>query len=112
VKTRSRFSAIFRAAVCAPARRFSSTVSSAKIRRPSITWLMPRSTIRAGLSSCIGSPSTVIEPLVIFPSCTPSSPDNARSSVVFPAPFAPSNATIEPAGTFRLTPRSTSMTSS
>ena len=34
-------------------------------------------------------------------------PETARSVVVFPAPFAPSNATISPAATSRSRPRTT-----
>nr|WP_264085991.1 hypothetical protein [Nonomuraea angiospora] len=82
------------------------------MRRPSITWLTPRRTIWARLRGWMGSPSSVTPPLVISPSCTPSSPDTARSKVVLPALFAPSSATIAPGGTLRLTPRSTSITSS
>ena len=42
------------------------------------------------------SPSNSTLPLVISPRWTSSSPEIARSSVVLPAPLAPSSATIEP----------------
>jgi hypothetical protein len=45
----------------------------------------------------------------IAPEVTGSAPEMARSVVVFPTPFGPSSATTDPAGTWRVTPCSTSM---
>ena len=83
--------------VTAPARRFSSTVSSAKIRRPSMTCAMPRRTRAVAEARPTGAPSNSTSPAVMRPSWNDSSPVRARSRVVLPAPLAPSRATTAPA---------------
>jgi hypothetical protein len=98
--------------VKAPSRKFSSDVMSAMMRRPSITWKMPRRTILSGSMPLMRSPSKMISPRVTSPSSVLSSPEIAFSVVDLPAPLAPSSATIAPLGTSRLRPRSTRMTSS
>ncbi len=98
--------------VNAPSRRFSSEVMSATMRRPSITWKMPRRTILSGSMPLIRSPSNRMSPRVTSPSSVFSRPEIAFSVVDLPAPLAPSKATIAPFGTSRLRPRSTRMTSS
>ncbi len=94
-----------------PQRRFSSTVSSAKIRRPSMTWATPRRTIDAADRPSMRSPARRIDPALTRPRWTGSSPVTARSNVVLPAPLAPSSATIEPSGTANDAPRRATMTS-
>ena len=84
---------------------------SANVRRPSITCVIPIRTIDAASWSSIRWPSKVTVPLVTSPSWMPSKPEIARSVVVLPAPFAPSNATILPSGTTIDSPRSTRITS-
>ena len=96
----------------APSLRFSSTVMSATMRRPSMTWEMPRRTIRSGSLPSVRTPSNMISPRVIAPSSAFKSPEMAFSTVDLPAPFAPSRATIAPRATLRLTPRSARITSS
>ena len=98
--------------VKAPSRKFSSEVMSATMRRPSITWKMPRRTILSGSMPSMRSPSNMISPRVTSPSSVLSRPEIAFSVVDLPAPLAPSSATIAPLGTSRLRPRSTRMTSS
>ena len=97
--------------VTEPVRRFSSTVSSANTRRPSMTWAIPARTMRDASASWTFSPSKTIDPLVISPSWMSSSPVMARNVVVFPAPLAPRSATICPSRTSRDSPRSTRTTS-
>ena len=113
VMTRSWASAIELRSVLVipPVTKFSSTVSSANTRRPSITWVIPDRTISDGSLPSIRSPLNVTDPLVIFPSCMSSRPVMARVVVVLPAPLAPSRATIWPFGTSMERPRSTRMTS-
>ena len=98
--------------VKAPSRKFSSDVMSEMMRRPSITWKMPRRTILSGSMPLMRSPSNTISPRVTSPSSVLSSPEIAFSVVDLPAPLAPSSATMAPFGTSRLKPRSTRMTSS
>jgi len=59
-----------------------------------MTWVMPLRTIEAASRPSMRSPFRVTEPLVILPSWMSRSPEIARNVVVFPAPLAPSNATI------------------
>ena len=87
--------------VKAPSRRFSSEVMSAMMRRPSITWKMPRRTILSGSMPLMRSPSNTISPRVTSPSSVFSRPEIAFSVVDLPAPLAPSSATIAPFGTSR-----------
>ena len=72
-----------------------------KIRRPSGTWPMPRATMSWGGVCSMACPAKWIVPLR-----GRFNPEIVRNVVVLPAPFAPSNATISPSSTFRLTPRS------
>ena len=83
---------------------------SAKIRLPSITWVMPDRTMSAGLAPTRLLPSKVMEPLVMAPSWAPSRPVTARAVVLLPAPLAPSSATIEPSGTSMDSPRNDRIT--
>src|SRR5215813_5415893 len=69
------------------------------MRRPSGTWTTPRRTIASGVRRSMRAPSTVIAPHE-----GRSSPEMARSEVVFPAPLAPRSATIWPSGIFMVTP--------
>ena len=82
--------------VKAPSRRFSSDVMSAMMRRPSITWKMPRRTILSGSMPLMRSPLKTISPRVTSPSSVLSRPEIAFSVVDLPAPLAPSSATIAP----------------
>ena len=79
----------------APRRRFSSTVRSPKIPRPSGTSAMPSSTI------CSAGKPFKLCPLSVTAPCTcPSQiPDTAFNSVDFPAPLAPRMTTISPGET-------------
>src|SRR6266550_5821336 len=81
-----------------PSNRFSCTVSSAKICRPSGTWTIPARTTRSGLHPSMRLPSKSTEPRV-----GRRRPDITRNVVVLPAPFAPSSATTLPSATSRLT---------
>ena len=56
-------------------------------------------TRRCGFKFWIGAPAKDIEPAVV--GCTP---DSARNSVVFPAPFEPTRVTISPSSTSKETP--------
>ena len=75
----------------APVRRFSSTVRSGKTLRPSGTWAIPFATMTSGGRPSMRSSSSRISPVESF-----SSPEIARSVVVFPAPFAPIRVAIPP----------------
>ena len=97
--------------VKAPRRRFSSAVMSAMIRRPSITWKMPRRTIMCGSTPSMRSPWKRTSPRVTRPSSVFSRPEMALSVVDFPAPLAPSRATIAPCFTSSDRPLNTRMTS-
>ena len=66
------------------------------MRRPSITWKMPRRTILSGSMPLMRSPLKTISPRVTSPSSVLSSPEIAFSVVDLPAPLAPSSATIAP----------------
>ena len=86
--------------VYAPRRRFSSTVSSWKIRRPSGTCAIPMET-----SVCAGTDVMSFPRNETRPACLGISPATACIIVVFPAPFAPMRATISPSFTSKETPR-------
>ena len=58
---------------------------------------------------CAGSRSIASPPRRIVPDRIGCTPEIARSSVVLPAPFDPTSATISPASTLSDTPCSTSM---
>ena len=60
----------------------------------------PERTMRSGLRRWIGLPSNSM-----LPFCGSSTPEMVLSTVVLPAPLAPSTVTISPRGTSRLTPR-------
>ena len=85
--------------VYAPSRRFSVTVSSTKVPRPSGTCAMPARAAASGppLSASRRARSSRSGVTV---------PEIARSVVVLPAPFAPSTATTSPSPTVSETPRS------
>src|SRR6478609_7339883 len=76
-------------------RRFSSTLSSAKVPRPWGTWAMPSRTIASAGALVMSLPSNTIEPerSII--------PETARMVVVLPAPLAPSTTTTSPPPTVR-----------
>ena len=80
--------------------RFSATVSSGKMRRPSGTWQIPRRTIRSGARPWMGRPSNRISPRR-----GGTMPLMAMSVVDLPAPLAPIRVTISPSSTRRLTSR-------
>src|SRR5436305_824768 len=71
-----------------------------KMRRPSGTWIRPCDTIVDGLARSVCAPSNWIAPRH-----GRSTPEIARLSVDFPAPFEPSTATISPGATTRSMPR-------
>ena len=79
-----------------PIRRFSTTVISGKMRRPSGTWTTPASTTWCDCIFSRSWPSNVIVPVV---------PDTMRemlrSVVDLPAPFEPTTVTISPFFTSR-----------
>ena len=84
-----------------PTRRFSSTVSSGITPCPSGTWAIPARTICSGLRPARSLPPTRMRPrrgLIM--------PLTARSSVVLPAPFAPSTAVMAAVPAEMLTPSS------
>ena len=84
-----------------PTRRFSSTVSSGITPCPSGTWAIPARTICSGLRPARSVPVSTMRPrrgLIM--------PLTARSSVVLPAPLAPSTAVIAPVPAEMLTPSS------
>jgi hypothetical protein len=82
-------------------RRFSATVRSGKIRRPSGTWAIPCATISCACRPARAAPSKRRAPLRGV-----MSPEITRMRVVFPAPFGPTTATASPASTRRLTSHS------
>src|SRR6185503_9718023 len=87
-----------------PTRRFSSTVSSGITACPSGTWAIPARTICSGLRPVRSVPSSRTRPrrgLIM--------PLTARSSVVLPAPLAPSTAVMAAVPAEMLT-RSSAMT--
>src|SRR3984893_5499288 len=71
--------------------------------------MSPRRTSALGESDCTRSPANTIAPLVTSPRSEWSRFETAFSVVVFPAPLAPSNATMPPLGTSSETPLSTKM---
>src|SRR6478752_2350040 len=81
-----------------PSRRFSSTVSSVMTPRPSGTWAIPRPGISSGAVRVSSRPS-----YVALPDCARTSPVMVRSSVVLPAPLAPSTAVTSPRGAVKET---------
>src|SRR5438105_1205370 len=72
-----------------PTRRFSSTVSSGITACPSGTWAIPARTICSGPRPARSAPASRMRPPRGL-----SMPLTARSSVVLPAPLAPSTAVI------------------
>src|SRR3954447_18552141 len=96
----------------APASRFSSTVSSRKGRRRSGQWTRPRMRTSCAASPSMRSPANRTSPSsTISPSPPPfirsskrTSPEMARRSVDFPAPFGPTSPTSSPSLTCRETP--------
>src|SRR2546421_8278871 len=89
----------------APSVRFSATVSLGNSRRPSGTSATPRSTIASGDSlvrSC-AVPSTVSD---MRPRSGRTRPVTHFISVLLPLPLVPSSATVSPASTWSVTPRS------
>src|SRR5947207_2468454 len=89
----------------APSVRFSATVSLGNSRRPSGTSATPRSTIASGDSlvrSC-AVPSMVSD---MRPRSGRTRPVTHFISVLLPLPLVPSNATVSPASTSSVTPRS------
>jgi len=87
----------------APTRKFSSTLMSGKIMRPSGTSTMPCSTRWLLRNAPISAPSKRMTPAraTIRPAIV-------LSNVVLPAPLLPRSAVIEPGATSRETPCSTS----
>ena len=75
-----------------PSRRFSSTVSSLITPRPSGTCAMPRRT-----SCSTGVPRSSSPASTTWPAVGRIMPESVRSSVVLPAPLAPTTAAIVPA---------------
>ena len=88
----------------APMARFSSTVMSRKIMRPSGIMAMPRAAISQVLRPVRGKPSSTTSPR-----CTGMRPMMARSRVVLPAPLGPMMAVSWPRGKSRDTPHNTLM---
>ena len=88
----------------APIFRFSSTVMSGKIRRPSGTSVMPLDTIRLESMPVMSSSRKEIFPAEGF-----TSPAMARRVELLPAPLAPIRVTISPSGTSRLMPLTASI---
>ena len=78
--------------VNAPSSRFSSTVISAKMRRPSGTCESPMRTI-----SCAPVPAMFFPSNSMLPLFGVISPEIVRRVVDLPAPFAPMRVTISPA---------------
>jgi hypothetical protein len=87
-------------------RRFSSTVSRVKIRRPSGTWTTPSPTIAAGARPSSDFPANSMMPSSMAPPTPGRTPDTARTSVVLPAPLLPSTATTPRSPTSTETSRS------
>src|ERR1700750_1444500 len=65
---------------------------------------MPRSRKRGGTRMPRAGDDTTLPPIAISPSVGCSRPATQRSVVVLPQPDGPSNTTISPAGTEKLTP--------
>src|SRR3954463_6635922 len=74
-------------------RRFSQTVSSAKMPRPSGTCATPPRATASGVARPSRLPPSTTSPV------RRTVPDTARRVVVLPAPFAPRSATISPSST-------------
>src|SRR5206468_11384626 len=87
----------------APISRFSRTVISGKMRRPSGQCAMPARRI-----ACAGRPSMRASRNVMRPPRGRSKPEIVLAVVLLPAPFAPTRQTSSPAETRRETPRRTS----
>src|SRR5919112_3208047 len=85
----------------APTRRFSRTVRSPRVPRPSGTWAMPRAATWSVRMPRMSLPSKTMRP----PARTV--PLIARRVVVLPAPFAPRMPTAPLSGTLSDTPSST-----
>src|SRR4051812_8834455 len=85
----------------APTRRFSRTVRSPSVPRPSGTWAIPRAATWSGRMPRMSLPSNTMRP----PARTV--PLIARRVVVLPAPFAPRMPTAPLSGTLSDTPSST-----
>jgi hypothetical protein len=83
-------------------RRFSATVSDGKTPWPPGTCVTPRAAISSGGVWVMSRPSKTMAPPLAS-----TSPEMARSSVDFPAPFVPRRATISPSSTSKSTPNST-----
>ena len=77
--------------------RFSRTVSSGKMRRPSGTCPMPRAVISCGFIVVMSLPSSRT-----LPCFARTIPLMVRSEVLLPAPFEPTRVTISPCSTVRL----------
>ena len=82
-------------------RRLSSTSKVANTERPSGAWATPRRTSLQVGRPVTSSPAKKIRPLV-----SGTSPVATRAIVDFPAPFGPTSAVTEPAGTDSDTPKS------
>src|SRR5262245_24600396 len=65
---------------------------------------MPRSRERGGTRMPCSGDETTLPPIEILPSVGCSNPATQRNVVVLPQPEGPSNTTISPAGTAKLTP--------
>ena len=76
-----------------------------------MTCTMPILAIFSGGNRSMRSPMNSIEPSVTSPSSCFNRPDMAFRVVLFPAPLAPSSATMPPSGTSMETPLITRMTS-
>jgi hypothetical protein len=85
----------------APSRRFSRTVREPRMPRPSGTRTTPRRTTSSTASPPSEAPANVIEPRA-----GRTTPMIAFISVLLPAQFEPTRATISPSATERLTPSS------
>src|SRR3954453_19586831 len=85
----------------APIRRFSRTVRSPSVPRPSGTWAMPRAATCSGRMPRMSLPSKTMGPRAR------TVPLIARRVVVLPAPFAPRMPTAPLSGTLSDTPSST-----
>ena len=71
-----------------------------KISRPSGTWAMPCRATQSG-----SRPVTLRPAKEIVPFCASMAPHTDFSTVVLPAPLAPSNVTMRPRGTSSEMPR-------
>src|SRR3972149_8114689 len=88
----------------APPTTFSSTVRCSRTRRPSMTWMIPIRAMVSGSPFSMRFPLNWTAPAVTWPSSGLSRPEIAFRVGLFPAPLAPSRATICPSFTSRLTP--------